>query len=112
MSHHKPTRRSFLQTASSSLAAVAASGSLGALRAATPVHQGQGRLKIGIVGLGGRGSGAAHEALMAHPENVLHAAGDAFADRLEKGLAGITETMAEATVRSTHAGTFILSSTV
>lgn len=95
MSHPKPTRRSFLQTASSSLAAVAGTGSLGALRAATPVHQGPGRIKIGIVGLGGRGSGAAHEALMAHPENVLHAAGDAFADRLERGLRGVADAMAE-----------------
>ncbi len=96
MTSPKPTRRSFLQTASTSLAAVAAGGSLGALRAATPVHQGPGKLKIGIVGIGGRGSGAAVQALMAHSENVLHAVGDAFADKLENGLAGVTEAMTEA----------------
>jgi len=93
MPTNQPSRRSFLKTASTSAAALAASGSLGALRAATPVHQGPGKLKIGIVGIGGRGSGAAVQALMAHEENVLHAVGDAFADRLENGLAGVTEEM-------------------
>jgi myo-inositol 2-dehydrogenase / D-chiro-inositol 1-dehydrogenase len=97
MSTSKPSRRSFLKAASTSAAAaaVAGSGSLGALRAAAPVHQGGGKLKIGIVGIGGRGSGAAVQALMAHTENVLWAAGDMFVDHLENGLAGITDAMAE-----------------
>jgi myo-inositol 2-dehydrogenase/D-chiro-inositol 1-dehydrogenase len=70
------------------------------LRAAAPVHQGGGKLKIGIVGIGGRGSGAAVQALRAHKENVLHAAGDAFVDRLENGLAGITEAWRSRSVRT------------
>ena len=87
MSSSKPSRRSFLKAASTSAAAaaVAGSGSLGALRAAAPVHQGGGKLKIGIVGIGGRGSGAAVQALMAHTENVLWAAGDMFVDHLRTG---------------------------
>jgi predicted dehydrogenase len=92
------TRRSFLASASaaaSAAAGLAASGSLGALRAAAPVHQGSDTLRIGIVGIGGRGSGAAVQALMAHRKNVLVAAGDAFVDRLEGGLAAVTEAMAE-----------------
>lgn len=89
------SRRSFLKASTSAAAAVAASGSLSALRAAGPVHQGGGTLRIGIVGVGGRGSGAAVQAVRAHPENVLWAAGDAFADRLEQGLDGIVETLAE-----------------
>ena len=64
MTTPQPSRRSFLKTASTSAAALAASSSLGALHAATPVHQGPGKLKIGIVGIGGRGSGAAVQALM------------------------------------------------
>ena len=95
MTTPQPSRRSFLKTASTSAAALAASSSLGALHAATPVHQGPGKLKIGIVGIGGRGAGAAVQALMAHPENVLYAAGDMFLDHLENGLAGITEAMTE-----------------
>lgn len=90
----RPSRRTFLKSASTSAAAVAASGSLGALRAAVPVHGGADeKLKIGIVGVGGRGSGAAVQALRAHPDNVLWAAGDAFADRLEGGLEAIHEAL-------------------
>lgn len=85
------TRRSFLKTAS--FAAASAGGSLAALRAAAPVHQGGERLKVGVVGIGGRGAGATYNALVAHPENVLWAVGDAFADRLEGGLAGVAEGM-------------------
>jgi len=67
---------------------------LSALHAAGPVHQGTDRLKVGVVGIGGRGAGATWNALRAHPENVLHAVGDAFVDRLEKGLGEVTEGMA------------------
>ncbi|MCB9880096.1 MAG: Gfo/Idh/MocA family oxidoreductase, partial [Planctomycetes bacterium] len=91
----QPSRRSFLKTSAASATALAASGSLGALRAASPVHQGGGRLRIGIVGVGGRGSGAAVQAIMADKENILYAAGDAFADRLENGLDGVLETVTE-----------------
>lgn len=97
MNNHQPSRRSFLKSATSTaaLAAGGSLGSLGALRAAAPVHQGGAKLKIGIVGVGGRGCGAAVQAILAHPENVLYAAGDAFADRLEGGLDGVLETVTE-----------------
>ncbi|MBL8728717.1 MAG: Gfo/Idh/MocA family oxidoreductase [Planctomycetes bacterium] len=87
----RPTRRSFLKGATASAAALASSGSLSALAASGPVHQGTGKLKVGVVGIGGRGAGATANALLAHPENVLHAVGDAFPDRLENGLGGILE---------------------
>jgi myo-inositol 2-dehydrogenase/D-chiro-inositol 1-dehydrogenase len=86
-----PTRRSFLQASAAAAAAVTTSGSLAALHAATPVHVQGGPLRIGIVGIGGRGAGAAVQAVRAHKDNVLHAIGDAFADRLEKGLGDVTE---------------------
>lgn len=89
------TRRSFLEIASTSAAALAAGGSLGALRAAAPVHSGDGKLKVGVVGFGGRGSGACVQAIMAHPENVLYAAGDLFADHLKKGLSSVGEAVKE-----------------
>lgn len=85
-----PSRRSFLKTTAAAAAALS-SGSLSALRASAPVHQGPGRLKIGVVGIGGRGSGAAVQAARAHPANVLWSIGEAFPDRLEKGLAAIAE---------------------
>ena len=93
---HQPSRRSFLKTSAVTAAAITTSGSLDALRAAMPVHQGGGKLKIGVVGIGGRGSGAAVQAVRAHKDNVLYAIGEAFVDRLEKGLEGITEALTEA----------------
>ena len=43
-------------------------------------------LKVGLVGCGGRGSGAAAQALTADPNTELVAMADAFADRLESSL--------------------------
>lgn len=85
------SRRSFLKTSAVATAALTTSGSLGALRASSPVHQGPGTLRIGVVGIGSRGSGAALQAILAHPENVLTAVGDGFLDRLEKGIEWVTE---------------------
>lgn len=96
MSIKKPSRRSFLKNSATGAATLAATGSIRALRAASPVHQGGGKLKIGIVGVGGRGSGAAVQAIMADPENILYAAGDAFADRLENGLGAVLESATQA----------------
>jgi predicted dehydrogenase len=46
-------------------------------------------LKVGLVGCGGRGTGAAANALAADPHVELHAMGDAFADQIERSLAGL-----------------------
>ena len=43
-------------------------------------------LRVGLVGCGGRGSGAASQALSADPNVVLTAMGDAFEDQLQKSL--------------------------
>ncbi len=43
-------------------------------------------IKVGLVGCGGRGTGAASQALNADPNTVLVAMGDAFPDRLETSL--------------------------
>lgn len=52
-------------------------------------------LRIGLIGCGGRGTGAAVQALRADPNTTLVAMGDVFADRLQTSLAGINEEMAE-----------------
>ncbi|MEO8474096.1 MAG: Gfo/Idh/MocA family oxidoreductase [Chryseolinea sp.] len=41
-------------------------------------------LRVGLIGCGGRGTGAAAQALQADPDVVLTAMGDAFADRLDE----------------------------
>lgn len=46
-------------------------------------------LKIGVVGCGGRGTGAMLQALKADPYSVLWAAGDAFAGRIGPALANV-----------------------
>ena len=43
-------------------------------------------IKVGLIGCGGRGTGAASQALMADPNVVLTAMGDVFEDRLEGSL--------------------------
>jgi predicted dehydrogenase len=72
-----PTRREFL----GATAAVAA-----ALRAPLVHPAGGDVLKVGLIGCGGRGSGAAEQALSADPNVRLVAMGDAFADRLQSSL--------------------------
>jgi predicted dehydrogenase len=70
-------RRDFLKTS-------AAATTL-ALSNAPFVHaQGTDTLKIGLIGCGGRGTGAAENALLADPNVKLWAMGDAFRDSLER----------------------------
>ncbi len=49
-------------------------------------------LRVGLVGCGGRGTGAAAQALNADPQTQLVAMGDAFADRLESSLKSLKAT--------------------
>ncbi|MFT3705037.1 MAG: Gfo/Idh/MocA family oxidoreductase [Agriterribacter sp.] len=48
-------------------------------------------LKVGLIGCGGRGSGAANQALNADPNVVLHAMGDLFADQIQQSLKNLKE---------------------
>ncbi len=48
-------------------------------------------LKVGLVGCGGRGTGAAGQALKADPQVTLHAMADIFPDRLQQSLQAIAE---------------------
>ena len=50
-------------------------------------------LKIGLIGCGGRGSGAIRDSLAADPGVVLHAIGDVFPDRLNGCLDGLKKEM-------------------
>lgn len=87
------SRREFLQHTGLAAAAGAVSASALAADKAKPavgarsVHvAGSDVLKLGLVGCGGRGTGAAGNALAADPNCVLVAMGDAFGDRLEGSL--------------------------
>jgi myo-inositol 2-dehydrogenase/D-chiro-inositol 1-dehydrogenase len=77
-------RRAFLKTAAASASAVPLI--VPAVHAA-----GSDVLKLGIVGIGGRGSGAVGDAFAADPKTKLVAACDIFEDRLEKGLSNLKQ---------------------
>lgn len=79
------SRRSFLTTSSAVVAGSAVAANVASL--VTPVHaQGSGSLKLGLVGCGGRGSGAASQALKADPNTELVAVADAFEDQATRSL--------------------------
>jgi predicted dehydrogenase len=74
------SRRDFLKTSAAVAGATLASGLV-----VPSVHAaGSDVLKVGLVGCGGRGTGAAEQALRADKNTKLVALGDAFADRLEE----------------------------
>jgi len=56
---------------------------------------GSDRLKVGLVGCGGRGTGAASQAITADPGVVLWAVADAFADRVQAGASLLGRTVEE-----------------
>lgn len=48
-------------------------------------------LKVGLIGCGGRGTGAAAQAIAADPDVILTAMGDAFQDRLDESYKALVE---------------------
>lgn len=78
------SRRQFLQA---SAAGAAALGTLAIPKVAYAA--GGDRLRVGLIGCGGRGSGAAINALRADPQAELVAVGDTFRDRAESALKNI-----------------------
>ncbi len=75
------SRRDFLKTSTASIAGAALAGQLANVHAA-----GSDVLRVGLIGCGGRGTGAATQALHSDPNVKLVAMGDAFGDHLEHSL--------------------------
>ena len=83
-------RRRFLKNASSAVVATSVVGHQ--LSRAAPVHVGGDEiLRVGLIGCGGRGTGAASQALQADKHVKLTAMGDVFEDRLELSLRSLTD---------------------
>ncbi len=78
------SRRSFLKGSTAAVVGGSLVATLGASRAAHAA--GDGTLKVGLIGAGGRGSGAARNAVNADPNVKLTAVADLFPDRLEQSL--------------------------
>ena len=76
---NESTRREFLKTTAVAGTALAANWSLvGNVHAA-----GSDLIKVGLIGCGGRGKGAADNVLHSAPNVKIHALGDVFKDRLD-----------------------------
>jgi predicted dehydrogenase len=73
------TRRELLKTAS--LASIVAAFPSGVFAA-----QSSERIRVGLIGCGGRGTGAAEDCVNGSPDVVIAAMGDAFPDQLQRSL--------------------------
>ena len=82
------SRRQFLKTTGAAAAALPLVPSLA-------YAGGQDKLRIGLVGCGGRGSGAIRQALAADPGTVVVALGDLFPDRVQGCFEGLKAQMPE-----------------
>jgi len=78
------SRRDFMKRSGALIAGAAAFNVLSA-RASQAAEHGE-ILRVGLIGCGGRGTGAARQALLADPNTVLVALGDAFSDRVDDAL--------------------------
>ena len=86
MPDQSPSRRDFLKTSS-----VAGAGALASLALPQGAYAGNDEtIKVGLVGCGGRGTGAATQALSTEGPVKLVAMADAFEDQLERSLQRIT----------------------
>lgn len=85
------SRRQFLRR--STAAAVASGIAAASVRVASHAHAaGDDRLRVGLIGCGGRGTKAAIQALRADPNVQLTAMADAFDDRLQLSLKSLEAT--------------------
>jgi predicted dehydrogenase len=80
------TRRDFLKVSGAALVGSALAPVASALPNLAVRQQGSSTIKVGLLGCGGRGTGAAQQALAADPGVELVALGDVFADMLENAL--------------------------
>ena len=89
----RPTRRDFVKTSTSVAVAAAAASSLVIPRGVFAAETNT--LKIGLIGCGGRGSGAAVNACHADENTKLWALCDLFPDRLEDSLKNLKTELAD-----------------
>jgi predicted dehydrogenase len=84
------SRRTFLKT--STFATMATGAAVGNFKPALAVHPGgSDQLNVGLIGCGGRGTGAARQALQADYNVKLTAMGDMFDDRLQFSLQALQQ---------------------
>lgn len=85
----KTNRRLFLKSTGAAVIGSTLPFSVGLAKSAKGISANT--LKVGLIGCGGRGTGAAAQALAADPDVALTAMGDVFSDHLEASLKAIKE---------------------
>jgi predicted dehydrogenase len=86
------SRREFLKGSTATVVGAATATAVSTGLTVPLVHAaGSSTIKVGLVGCGGRGSGAAEQALTADSGAKLVAMADAFSDRLEESLSGLKD---------------------
>jgi len=88
-----PSRREFLKSSAAAVVGGTVASHLGFVPAVYPA--GSDLIRVGLIGCGGRGTGAATDVLQAAPNVKLVAMGDAFKDRLETSRAEIKKEAAD-----------------
>jgi predicted dehydrogenase len=91
LQHGGVGRRDFVK-----VAAAAAAIPMIATGSATATPRRRDPLRVGVIGCGGRGTGAALQALRADKDAVLVAMGDVFQDRIDSCLKNLTEELGDA----------------
>jgi myo-inositol 2-dehydrogenase/D-chiro-inositol 1-dehydrogenase len=86
-------RRSFLTTTSAAVSSALITGL--SIERTAHAASGSDELKIALIGCGGRGSGAADQALSTNGKTKLVAMGDAFRDRLDSSLQNLKKQHAD-----------------
>ena len=88
------SRRDFLKTSSAAMIGGALASPLGfpSVASAAPNNK---KLKVGLIGCGGRGTGAANQALNADENVVLTAMADVFENQLKRSLATLQKEIGE-----------------
>ena len=86
------TRRSFLKSTSTAVAGGALLSALPIERFAHAASPGD-TIRVGLVGAGGRGTGAADHALKASPQTKLWAVGDAFEDKINSSIKQVSNSI-------------------
>lgn len=86
------TNRRDVMKAGAAIAATAAVSHFAPVHAAGPE-----KIKVGVIGCGGRGSGAIRDSLSADPATVLYAAGDVFENKAKGMVAAVGEAFKDRT---------------
>jgi predicted dehydrogenase len=86
---HGVSRRNFIKTSTAAGVAALLSGTSGVFAA------GSGKIRVGVIGCGGRGTGAAIDCLNASPDVEIIAMGDLFKDQLDGSLRKIKRDFAD-----------------